>query len=118
MKLLACSLLLSSASAVFALPAVYVNLDGEVYSGTYYNPQNNDSFQGGTNTTHFVSTGYLAQTSTTGGDAVNSVWTHDDSVASPIGDGSSIPVTWNADCGSQISGSASMGALHAYCHAV
>src|SRR5262249_46683783 len=77
-----------------------------------------DSFQGGTNTTHFVSTGYLPQTSTTGGDAVNSAWTHDDSVASPIGDGSSMPVTWNADCSSQISSSASIGALHAYCRAV
>jgi hypothetical protein len=103
---------------VFALPAVYVNLDGEVYSGAYYNPQNNDNFQGGTNTTHYISTGYLAQNSVSGGDVASSAWSQDDTVQSPLADGTSIPVTWHADCNSVANGSASMGALHAYGRAV
>ncbi len=118
MKLLVCSLLLGSAPAVFALPAVYVNLDGEAYSGAYNNPYNNDVFQGGTNSTHFVSTGYLPQTSASGGDSAAATWTLDDTVQSPLGDGSFIPVTWKGDCTSVISGKASMGALHAFCSAV
>jgi len=118
MKLLVCSILLGSASAVLALPAVYVNLDGQAYSGAYYNPFNNDNFQGGTNIQHSIYTGYLPQISASAGDSAASVWTRDDAVDSPLGDGSFIPVTWNADCSSAISGSASMGALHATCRAV
>ena len=117
MKLLVSSLLLSSASAAFALPSVWVNLDGRAYAGAYFNPNNDDNYQGGTNTQHLISTGYLAQTSASGNDSANATWTRDDSVASPIGDGSSIPVTWKGDCSSVISGTASMGALHAYCAA-
>jgi len=118
MKFLVCSILLGSASAVFALPTVYVNLSDQAYSGAYYNPFNNDNFQGGTNTQHSTSTGFLPQISGTIGDSAASAWTRSDTVASPLGDGSSIPVTWNGDCSSAASGSASMGALHATCRAV
>jgi hypothetical protein len=117
-KLLLCSLLLSSASVVFALPAVWVNLDGRAYAGSYNNPQNNDNYQGGTNTQYSIYTGFLPQVSASGSDIASATWTQDDSVASPIGDGSSIPVTWKGDCTAQITGSASMGALHAYCYTV
>jgi hypothetical protein len=117
MKLLVCSLLLSNASAVFALPTVFVNLDGQAYSGAYYNPFNNDNFQGGTNSQHTISTGYLSQTSASGGDGVSSAWSRDEIVNSPLADGTFIPVTWNAEGSSVISGSANMGALHAYCYA-
>jgi len=114
MKFLICSILLSSASAVFALPSVWVNLDGRAYAGSYNNPQNNDNYQGGTNSQQTISTGYLAQTSASGNQAAAATWTLDDAVQSPIGDGSSIPVTWKGDCSSVINGTASMGALHAY----
>src|SRR6185312_10946429 len=115
---LVCSLLLASASTAFALPAVYVNLSSRAYAGTYYNPQNNDNYQGGTNTQHTTSTGFLPQSSDTVGDAAASTWSQDDTVASPIGDGSSVPAHWTADCTAITAGSANMGALHAYCHAV
>ena len=115
MKFLICSLLLSSASVAFALPSVWVNLDGRAYAGAYYNPNNDDNYQGGTNSQHSISTGFLAQTSTSDNYTANATWTRADAVQSPIGDGSSIPVTWRGDCSSVISGTASMGALHSYC---
>jgi hypothetical protein len=118
MKLLFCSILLGSASVAFALPTVYVNLSDQAYSGAYYNPFNNDNFQGGTNVQHSTSTGFLPQMSATIGDSAASVWGRADTVASPIDDGSSVPAIWNADCSSAASGSAYMGALHATCRAV
>lgn len=118
MKVLVCSILLGSASAAFALPAVYVNLSSQAYAGTYYNPNNDDNYQGGTNSQHSTSTGFLPQSSDAIGDAAASTWSRDDAVTSPIGDGSAIPVTWHADSSSAASGTADMGALHATCRAV
>jgi len=118
MKLLVCSILLSSALAASALPAVFVNLSSRAYAGAYYNPNNDDNYQGGTNTQHSTSTGFLPQSSDAVGDAAASTWSRDDIVTSPIGDGSGIPVTWKADCSSAASGTADMGALHATCRTV
>lgn len=118
MKLLICSILLCSASVVFALPPVYVNLSDQAYAGTYDNPYNNDNYVGGTNSQHSSSTGFVAQSSGSVGDIASSTWKRDDVVTSPIGDGSGIPVTWNADATAAASGLANMGALHATCRAV
>jgi hypothetical protein len=118
MKLLICSILLSSVPVAFALPPVFVNLSDQAYAGAYYNPYNNDNYQGGTNSQNSSSTGFLAQSSGTVGHIASAVWTYNDTVSSPIGDGSSVPANWKSDATAATSGIANMGALHATCSAV
>ncbi len=116
MKLLVYSMLLTITPVVLALPPVFVNLSDSVRTGAYYDPDNNDSSLVGTNSQATSSTGVLPQTSGSVGDSISSVWTRADSVASPIGDGSSEPVTWNTNGSATASRfPPSIGALHAYC---
>lgn len=66
---------------------------------------------------HTSDSGFIAQTATGTGDNAESVLVLAGSIASPIGDGSSLPVNWQATGRSNATDTAGLGALHAYADA-
>jgi hypothetical protein len=75
-----------------------------------------DSVRIGDSSTNFsfaTDTGVVQQSSASGSDGGGHMFMQNDAIASPIGDGSFLPVTWQSSCSATANGTAGMGTLHA-----